>query len=281
MKLNLISRTSQFPYFKMRSRVRLNRNILIGSFILFLIAESTELCAGIDCEKDPVSGGCSMSIETVYGRLVDKNTGKPIQDAIVMGYWPSTLTQLLRGKVTVGVARLAETTTDQNGFFQIPACQPPECEIELTAPGGHIKYATRWPTFAPYQPDILFFKDGYYPKGLSNPPGETEFNPDIASHRQWSWAWNGEIIELEPVTSTNDPRLKANYTISPRLYLNDSCNWMKVPRTLMFKADQIIRNPESHEQDKQNPATYLLSHFIENNNNCHPQPEQFLQQYQH
>jgi hypothetical protein len=229
----------------------------------------------ISCEKDK-HARCTMSIDEVYGRLVDKKTGRPLQGVVVFGYWPSTMDNHQGWQVTVGVARLDETISDKNGDFKLPACYLPNCEIRCYAKRDESGALTLQGCFAPHQPDILFFKEGYYPKGLSNPPGEEPFDIKLPENRQWSWAWNGEIIELEPISDENDPRLKAAYTISPRLYLNESCNWMKIPKTLLFKVKQMQRKERDEKKDTINPARYLLDNFLEKPELCHPQPEQLL-----
>ncbi|MCU7814466.1 MAG: hypothetical protein KZQ81_04460 [Candidatus Thiodiazotropha sp. (ex Rostrolucina anterorostrata)] len=215
----------------------------------------------IYCEKKHKDGGCEMRTEPVYGRVIDRQTGDPLADVIVMGFWPKSLTRYF-WRTTVGVAHLAETLSDPSGSFEIPACAPP-CRVD-----GY---------FAPYQPDILFYKEGYYPRAISNMITDVEFDVDLAAHRRWKWDWNGEVIELEPVNDKkNDPRLKAAYTLSPRLYLNDNCNWMKIPNTLMFKTRQMQRRETDPEKAAMTPERYLTDNYLRKQKNCHPDPASYL-----
>ncbi|MCU7936837.1 MAG: hypothetical protein KZQ99_18520 [Candidatus Thiodiazotropha sp. (ex Dulcina madagascariensis)] len=201
-----------------------------------------------------------MSIETVHGKVVDKQTGSPLEAVIVMGYWPNMMPQDF-WEVTVGVAYLDETLSDASGRFEIPACVPP-CSVD-----GY---------FATYQPDILFFKEGYYPRALSNMITDVKFDFHSSEHRRWRWDWNGEVIELEPVGGESDPKLKAPYTLSPRLYLNENCNWMKIPKTLLFKARQMQRKETGSEKAAMPAERYLAEFHLKKQQKCHPDPASYL-----
>ncbi|PUB90206.1 MAG: hypothetical protein DBP01_08450 [gamma proteobacterium symbiont of Ctena orbiculata] len=205
---------------------------------------------------------CRMSIEAVHGTVVDSRSGKSLEGVLVMGYWPKVMTSP-HWRATVGVAYLAEALSNASGSFEIPACKPP-CKVD-----GYFAY---------YQPDILFFKTGYYPKVLSNPISEVDYDPHLSEHILWRWDWNGKAIGLEKVSNDNDPRLKAAYSLSPRLYLNDNCNWMKIPKTLMFKAQQM----QLRERDKKKAAMpvseYLAGFYLKKQKKCHPDPASYLKE---
>ncbi|MCU7936840.1 MAG: hypothetical protein KZQ99_18535 [Candidatus Thiodiazotropha sp. (ex Dulcina madagascariensis)] len=179
-----------------------------------------------------------------------------------MGYWPKMLTEPY-WRATVGVAHLDEALSDASGGFKIPACNPP-CKVN-----GY---------FAPYQPDILFFKDGYYPKALSNMITEVKFDVYSTEHRRWRWDWNGEVIELESAGGESDPKLKAAYTLSPRLYLNENCNWMKIPETLLFKAKQMQRRETDPEKAAMPAEKYVAEFHLKKQKKCHSDPANFLRE---
>ncbi|MCU7918684.1 MAG: hypothetical protein KZQ95_10045 [Candidatus Thiodiazotropha sp. (ex Epidulcina cf. delphinae)] len=179
-----------------------------------------------------------------------------------MGYWPKMMARP-HWRATVGVAYLAETLSDSAGLFEIPVCDPP-CEVK-----GYFAY---------YQPDILFFKEGYYPRALSNPITDVRFDVRSSEHMRWRWDWNGEVIELEPVSDKNDPRLKAAYTLSPRLYLNENCNWMKIPKTLMFKARQMQLRERDKEKADMPVVLYLSEYYLKKPKKCHPDPANYLKE---
>ncbi|MBT3014084.1 MAG: hypothetical protein ABW141_19375 [Candidatus Thiodiazotropha endolucinida] len=205
---------------------------------------------------------CKMSIETVHGTVVDSRSGEPLEGVLIMGYWPKMMTSP-HWRATVGAAHLAETSSDASGRFEIPACKPP-CKVD-----GFFAY---------YQPDILFFKAGYYPKALSNPISEVHYDPRSSEHILWRWGWNGKTIELEPVSDENDPRLEAAYSLSPRLYLNDNCNWMKIPKTLMFKAQQMQLRERDKEKTAMPVPEYLTGLYLEKQKKCHPDPASYLKE---
>lgn len=212
------------------------------------------------CEEKHEDGACEMRSDPVHGRVIDRRTGNPLEGVVVMGYWPKSLTRYY-WRVTVGVAHLAETLSDPSGRFEIPACDPP-CGMD-----GY---------FAPYQPDILFFKEGYYPKAVSNRINHIKFDKNLAEHRRWIWDWSGKDIELEPVGDENDPRLKAAYTLSPRLYLQENCNWMKIPRTLLYKAREMQRRESDPDKAAMAPALYLAENHLMTQEQCHPDPAVYL-----
>ncbi|MCU7924037.1 MAG: hypothetical protein KZQ88_15210 [Candidatus Thiodiazotropha sp. (ex Dulcina madagascariensis)] len=203
-----------------------------------------------------------MSIEAVHGKVVDGRSGEPLEGVIVMGYWPKMWTRP-HWRATVGVAHLAETLSGSSGLFELPACDPP-CEVD-----GYFSY---------YQPDILFFKEGYYPRALSNPITDVRFDPLSSEQIRWRWDWNGKVIELEPVGDKSDPRLKVAYTLSPRLYLNENCNWMKIPNTLMFKAKQMQFRETDKEKTAMSAAQYLSGFYLKKQKKCHPDPANYLKE---
>ncbi len=179
-----------------------------------------------------------------------------------MGYWPKSM-GYHRWRSTVGVAHLVETLSDASGRFEIPACAPP-CSVD-----GY---------FAPYQPDILFFKEVYYPKAVSNRINDVEFDMNSEEHRRWKWDWNGRDIELEAVGDEDDPRLKAAHTLSPRLYLQENCNWMKIPRTLLYKAREMQRRERDPGKAAMAPERYLAENYLKVQKQCHPDPASYLKE---
>lgn len=270
----------EFGSIKKRTKSLSQRFILSAIFGLTLFSAMADpklswYPSTFPCEKDKY-GSCSMSTDAVYGRLVDKSTGRPLQGVVVLGYWPSTMDRYEGWQITVGVARLDETISDENGDFMLPACIPPSCEIKHYVKRGQPGTETLQGFFAPQQPDIVFFKEGYYPKGLYNPPPAKRFDIEKPEDRHWSWAWNGEIVELEPVVDEDDPRLKAAYTISPRLYLNESCNWMRIPKTLLFKVKQMRGRERDQKRASISPVRYLMDTYLDEPERCHLQAEQLL-----
>lgn len=248
------------------------RSVRIG--LLVLILPLFVSCVYVPPGQDFVASGhmgycndnrsilCRMSIETVQGKVVDSRSGELLEGVLVMGYWPKMMTSP-HWRATVGAAHLAETLSDASGRFEIPGCKPP-CKVD-----GFFAY---------YQPDILFFKAGYYPKALSNPISEVRYDPHSSKHILWRWDWNGKTIELEPVSDESDPRLEAVYTLSPRLYLNDSCNWMKIPNTLMFKAGQMQLRERDREKAGMPVEQYLSAFYLNKPEKCHPDPVSYLKE---
>src|SRR3989304_3297455 len=93
----------------------------------------------------------SYIAEPIEGRVVDKETGQPIEGAVVVAQW--ILAKPLEGH-SVDHWVVIEAITDTEGRYHIPGWGP------KTRPWN------RW--LSNYDPKLVVFKLGYWPKKLIN-----------------------------------------------------------------------------------------------------------------
>lgn len=109
--------------------------------------------------------GCSASSKGISGTVVDVETGKPIEGAVVLVEW--TRTTGIGDKHTVS-AKVAETVTDKEGKFKLPGCYSPFVNI----------------------PDLAIYKKGYVTWSSRN------IFPARAKRDDFQWR-SGNIYKLE------------------------------------------------------------------------------------
>lgn len=140
----------------------------------------------------PLSAGAGLfgsepwrySAEPIEGRVLDRETGQPIEGAVVIAQW--VLAKPLEGHETDHWITI-EAATDAEGRYRIPGWGP--------------KWRPwfRWLTY--YDPQLVIFKPGYWPLTLLNEdPRTTPFNDAInprGSKVRKSY-WNGQDILLLP-----------------------------------------------------------------------------------
>ena len=154
---------------------------------------------------------------SIEARIVDAQTGNPVQGAIVTANWQ------LEGGFESGIAvdqlKILETVTDAYGKFTIPAWGP-----KFTI-RGHASF--KWP-------QILVFKLGYKSLRLTN---------EARSGSQYTTSsdWNAKTIPLEAFTGTLAEYAEHLSSLSSRLWnvgvdvgdrSGDYCGWTRFPRML-------------------------------------------------
>lgn len=114
--------------------------------------------------------------EPIEGRVVDAETGQPIEGAVVVATW-----RTLRLGVDTHegpTLKVLETTTDADGRYRLPGWGP-RPRVPLTQVN-------------PYSPRLTVFKSGYVPRSLSN-DDETS-----GSSMARTSDWDGKTVKLEP-----------------------------------------------------------------------------------
>lgn len=112
----------------------------------------------------------------INGRIVDAETGEPLEGAAIVAHWKiyhqTLLNALAHGSATNGVLNVEEAISDRHGRYTIPAWGP------IPRPSG-------WQIDGRYDPVLLVFKPGY----------ETE-NRD-------NQKWDSEVMENPPFNSSS------------------------------------------------------------------------------
>ncbi|HXC61029.1 MAG TPA: carboxypeptidase-like regulatory domain-containing protein, partial [Nitrospiria bacterium] len=119
----------------------------------------------------------------IEGRVVNKETGEPVEGAVVVAQW--ILATPPEGKEN-DYWIVIETVTDAEGKYSIPGW----------GPEGRPR--SRW--LDKYDPALEVFKPGYWPEGLANRPegvlGAIGINPRGTRVRESYW--NGKDIQFIP-----------------------------------------------------------------------------------
>ncbi|MEW8299580.1 MAG: carboxypeptidase-like regulatory domain-containing protein [Candidatus Thiodiazotropha sp.] len=229
-------------------------------FMLFILSSLTA-CA--------TPGYYSLTRE-VTGHVVDGATGVPLEGVIVVGSWPG-IGSTHCGDHEAMRSHLHETTTDSNGVFRIPGC--------LQATG----------VFFHSDAYISFYKKGYFPKRSKNDP---LWKVSIGKGRLgyigpgWVWQFQGSVIELESSAGISQTMLneilksKNIYVVSEydSVPFKD-CYWMKMPRMTMAIGHRKREKKDTPEMQRKPLAEYLVDHWFEKPEQCHPDPVGFLREY--
>lgn len=123
--------------------------------------------------------GCSYAVRydgTYSGKVVDADTGEPIEGAVVLGTWYTVAHTVAGGVHSYYDAR--ETATDNNGEFSIP--------------GMGLRIMSNLEPM-----DILIFKSGY--EHLGSMMWES-LTADIVLNKKIKWNGNKPVIPLKRLT---------------------------------------------------------------------------------
>lgn len=190
---------------------------VIGFATLALLVLSTTGCA--------VMGLSNLSADPIDARVIDADTGQPIEGVVAVAYWELNKGSLAGDSLPCGSANVEEAVTDKDGRFHLPAWGP------IKNPCGGV--------MEEYEPTIYLFKPGYH-------HGQIATN-GIGSYRAVSstgggW-WSAHPIELKRFTDIN------YYDEKPGSYYSDfssldisigtfvvhmpyQCNWKRIPKML-------------------------------------------------
>lgn len=173
------------------------------------------------CLSTPVSAFIFYA-EAIEAKVIDAQTGKPVQGAIVTANWQ------LEGGVDSGIPRaqleILETVTDANGKFTVPAWGP------RLAFRGHASF--KWP-------QILVFKSGYKYVRLTN-------EPRSGSQFTTSSDWNAKTIKFLPFGKDTAAYVRDFDALNAQLDQiatngGDDCAWRRLPQALRFVSREEIR----------------------------------------
>jgi len=164
--------------------------------------------------------------EAIEGRVVDAETGKPMEGVVVVAHWQ--LKGGLEGGTALQELKIFESVTDQNGRYSFPAWGP--------------KFAVMG-TLQSESPEILMFKQGYKFQRLLN-----QWHPDLDTSKS---EWNGKTVKLERFSGPLEQYAQHLSELSSDLWtigyavgdhLGDYCGWKSFPNMLraLDKLDEKI-----------------------------------------
>ena len=121
----------------------------------------------------------TYSAKEIRGRVVDAETGQPVEGAVIVAQWILFEMGIGHGGHK-GRLHIYETVTDNNGHYTIPAWGP--------------KVHSPFTMLDNLDPEILIFKSGYEPRGLVN---EHERTSSVRVSE-----WDGRVIKLKKFQGT-------------------------------------------------------------------------------
>ncbi|MBM4255257.1 MAG: hypothetical protein FJ147_05105 [Deltaproteobacteria bacterium] len=181
----------------------------------------------------------TYSAEAIEAWVVDEDTGKPIEGAVVVAHW-----ELMGGlhPDTIGQLMILEAVTDAQGRFQFQAWGPEPRPTE-----GFLHN---------YDPELLLFKSGYEYKNLSN---RATSKVNVAPVRRSEW--NKKTIKLKKVVNEKEYSLRdLEIRLSFAFDEKGICQWKKIPRMLVALDQHVSRSREAKgaPQDPKREHSYLL-----------------------
>lgn len=164
----------------------------------------------------------TYSAEAIEAKVVDAETKKPLEGAVVVAHWVLEESTIISFKVRqAGDLMILETVTDKEGKFTFPAWGP----IQHWK-GSRLTYM---------DPEILVFKNDYEYRRLNNYDSaspEQRAGKAVSLRRS---EWNGKTIELKPFKGSMEEYAEHVHQLDNDLEwarYGESCEWQKVPRML-------------------------------------------------
>ncbi|MGB5767012.1 MAG: carboxypeptidase-like regulatory domain-containing protein [Arenicellales bacterium] len=255
-----------------------------GSLLPFLITGLMLASLLSACSYPSIKSRDSLASEPFGGTVVDKETGKPIANAVVMMRWPRTRGGYT-GSNTVGAIEVAESVTDAEGQYFIEGWFKGKDEI---FEGGFV-YKT--------SPEMVIYAPGYWPEKHRNriytiTPAELAKmqNKSINILQQgetWKADWDGEAIGLEPTHSeTWNFEQWRKYLSSIESYMSvyymPQCPWLKIPNYYLARHRAVINayqlGVNKGIKTKVHTSLYyfLTKHRSKLKNDCGVDPKDFF-----
>lgn len=200
----------------------------ITLFMLFGLLIAQPACSG---------SPSYYSAEAIEARMVDAETKKPIEGAVVAANW-QLYYSTVGGRVPGSQLMVMEAVTDKDGRFHFPAWGPKKVPKYKPQKGdvwiAHIPFLVPDSYLDNHDPQLLLFKPGYEYKRLIN---EVSSKTNMASLRRSEW--NGKTIELKLFKGTGEEYVRhLSFLTGGLRFIEDDCQWKKTPRMLMALQEQ-------------------------------------------
>ncbi|MGK0296757.1 MAG: hypothetical protein ACI9XC_000350 [Gammaproteobacteria bacterium] len=166
----------------------------------------------------------SYSALPISGKVVDADTGEPLENAIVIAVWELEQGFGLEGTIPSGYMNVTEVVTDKEGKYFIEGWGP------LRRPsGGYLGH---------YAPRLIVFKDGYKHFFYGNLYDSIfKDNRRESLHRS---SWDREIIKINKLSGDMEVYYATLSSVSSSLHtllnLNfgaKKCDWLKIPKIMV------------------------------------------------
>lgn len=177
---------------------------ILGLFFILVCLATSPAC----------SAPLTYSAKEIHGQIVDAETNQPIEGGVVVAQWVLFHIGPGHGGHKSRI-HIHETVTDNNGNYTIPAwgpkVRPPMTELHER------------------DPQILIFKNGYEPLGLSNAVVST-VRPDSVRVSEW----DGKVIQLKKSGGQIEKQARYLGSFFTSLgYGTSNVDWRNYPRMLL------------------------------------------------
>lgn len=179
-----------------------------------------------------VLGIVPLSADPIDARVVDADSGEPIEGVVAVAYWPLSQGSLAGDSLPCGAANVEEAVTDKDGYFHLSGWGPIKNPCRGVMEEG--------------EPLIYLYKPGHH-HGQIATNGITSHGAVSRTGGGW---WRAHPITLKKFAEIN------YFDISPGSYYSDlnslntdietfvvhmpyQCNWKKIPN--MLRALEIER----------------------------------------
>lgn len=201
----------------------MNINSISNALIILLISSTLLACNPLYYTSDNISG-----------LIIDKNTEKPIKNAVVIARWEVRRPKFIGHGGLYKNIQIIETTTNLDGIFKLPEWGP-------------IYSGNLW-SMAAENPRITILKSGYMPKTISNYYSRGNFeaarmfleNTYKRKHKHTNIKFSSDeiVIELQPVTNKSK---YAKYLGATDHNVCDYKNYRRTPLCFTFFRDERKR----------------------------------------
>ena len=191
-----------------------------GLILLFTACDNNDIAAR---GKAP-----SFSEPGVTAKIVDAETTKPVQGAVIYGYYATQAGTLGGGKSQGEQLKSFETETDANGVFTLPAWDTGERKVSGQA-------MSTFPMLVIYKPGYDMDYDTLKSIAKWRPRSAEAAEPVIKGN---AYDWTHAPHLLKPITSERD-RYAALNDASIGLMFIGECGWGAYPKTLLVRHNAL------------------------------------------
>ena len=177
--------------------------------------------------------GCAakytIKTESISGKVVDAETNEPIEDVIVIGYWPGYTFYF--EQYPVGTIELLEVVTDKEGKYFVPGWLKKNLDSSF-------RYG---------DPEMIFYKTGYEIEIVKNAFTMENFKKMPGYFQPWRAEWDGKTIKMKKFEGDNRAYRKYLNVVQFSAPFEDIfkyCKYMNAPRLLIAMEEYYQTQPD-------------------------------------
>lgn len=250
----------------MENSFNVNMRVVFRYFSLALIACLVSSCGIIPhrYQAAPISG-----------KVIDKETGKPVEGVHVAVYWQlydDSVLGGLGGRVATDVIGVSETVTDEKGFYHIPGWGPEYVSGDYLGEEspmiGFYKTGYEFEEVFNSNMTLLVNKD-YISEGYEYSKKETEKGDVYISN------WDGLIVKLDKEESDVDKiklNLENTYRFIDRIMRGEGCESKLVEKLILEYSENAKSLKKLIQEKYPEKQRYIKFYSIEDMSDMHCAP---------